>query len=63
MQPEYGGDCVCYVTDNRPAAELAAALCFACKRRTGKLIPITISDNIDYRYIRTYVHMFKLVVL
>ena len=47
--PEYGGDCVCYVTDNRPAAELAAALCFACKRRTGKLIPITISDNIDYR--------------
>ena len=28
LQAEYGGDCVCYITEDRPAAELAAALCY-----------------------------------
>ena len=49
LQADYGGDCVCYITDDRPAAELAAALCYTYRRQTRRDLPVHISDSIGYQ--------------
>ena len=43
-----GGDCVCYVNNNRPSAELAAALCHAYQRDMRRELKVTVSDTIAY---------------
>ena len=49
LQAKYGGDCVCYITEDRPAAELAAALCYTYRRNTRRDLPVHVSDSINYR--------------
>lgn len=46
--PEVGGDCACYLPNNRPSAELAAALANAYQRQMRKELKITITDTIPY---------------
>ena len=52
LQAEYGGDCVCYITEDRPAAELAAALCYTYRRNTRRDLPVHVSDSINYEIAR-----------
>nr|WEL12765.1 myosin class I A [Halisarca dujardinii] len=45
---DVGGDCVCYLPNSRPAAELAAALGNAYQRKMGKDLKVVVSDSIAY---------------